>query len=100
MKNLDVNCEKVIQYYSVMEMKGEMSQAFLCHSPLCVCACVRGIQTVHGMQAIKVKNDIRVWKVPIRELGHFCVPADLPFSPVFLCLKHILKIISHIFDSV
>lgn len=54
-----------------------------------VCTCVRvcvyvwRIQTVHGMQAIKLKNDISTWKVPMRELGHFCLPADVPFSPAF-----------------
>ena len=51
------------------------------------------------MQAIKLKNDIRLWKVPIRELGHFCVPADLLFLQLFVPEAH-SEIISHIFDSV
>lgn len=31
------------------------------------------------MQAITLKNDIRGWKVPVRDLDHFCVPANLSF---------------------
>ena len=43
------------------------------------------------MQAIKLKNDIRPWKVPIRELGHFLRVCRSTFFSSFRSLKHILK---------